>query len=216
MTTIVLADDHTLVRQGLKHLLEAEPGFDVVGEACSGLEAVELADRLRPDVLLVDMMMPGLNGARVARRVQETIPGTRVIVLSMHESEVYVLEALNAGASGYVLKDASVEDLVKAVREVTAGRRYLSARLSERAIDAYLSRSMETQADLYDRLSGREREVLFLLAEGLTNAEIGERLSLSARTVETHRASVMRKLGFQSQTDLIRYALRKGILPMDE
>ncbi len=134
----------------------------------------------------------------------------------MHDNEIYVLEALNSGASGYVLKDESPDELVKAVREVAGGRRYLSAHLSERAIEAYLTRSRASRPELYDVLSEREREVLFLAAEGLTNADIGARLAISGRTVETHRSNLMRKLGLQSQTSLVRYAIKTGILPLDE
>ena len=216
MTTIVLADDHHIVRQGMRALLEAEPDFRLVGEAGDGLETVQLVERLRPDVLVLDLMMPGLNGLEVTRQVGKRSPQTRVVILSMHANEAYVLEALRNGAVGYVLKDASVTELVQAVREVTAGRRYLSPPLSERAIDAYVGRAKEATLDRYETLTDREREVLHLVAEGCTNAAIAARLSISPRTAETHRANMMRKLGLHTQTDLIRYALRRGIIPMED
>ena len=215
-TTIMLADDHKIVRQGLRALLEAEPDFHLVGEAGDGLEAVQLAARLCPDVLVLDLMMPGLGGLEVTLQVGKRSPQTRVIILSMHADEAYVLEALRNGAAGYVLKESSADELVQAVREVVAGRRFLSSPLSERAIDAYVSKAQEVALDRYETLTAREREVLHLAAEGHTNAEIADRLSISSRTAETHRANMMRKLALRSQTDLIRYALRRGIIPMED
>lgn len=215
-TTIMLADDHKIVRQGLRALLEAEPDFHLVGETGDGLEAVQLAERLCPDVLVLDLMMPGLGGLEVTLQVGKRSPQTRVIILSMHADEAYVLEALRNGAAGYVLKESSADELVQAVREVVAGRRFLSSPLSERAIDAYVSKAQEVALDRYETLTAREREVLHLAAEGHTNAEIADRLSISSRTAETHRANMMRKLALRSQTDLIRYALRRGIIPMED
>ncbi len=216
ITTIVLADDHHVVRQGLRALLEAEPDFAVAGEAADGLAVADLVERLRPDVLVLDLMMPGLNGLDVMRQVRQRSPQTRVIILSMHANEAYVLEALRNGVAGYVLKESTASDLAQAVREAAAGRRYLSPPLSERAIEAYVHKADAAPFDLYETLSGRERQVLHLAAEGHNNTEIAARLCISARTVETHRANVMRKLGLHSQTDLIRYALKRGILPMEE
>ena len=216
MTTILLADDHRIVRQGLRALLEAEPDFSLVGETGDGLEAIQLAERLQPDVIVLDLMMPGINGLEATRQISDNCPQTRVVILSMHADEAYVLEALRNGASGYVLKDSSADDLVRAVREVEAGRRYLSPPLSERAIEAYTRKAEETSLDPYEKLTNREREVLHLTAEGHSSTEIAERLSISSRTVETHRANMMRKLDLRSQTDLIRYALKRGIIPMEE
>lgn len=215
-TTIVLADDHQVVRKGIRALLEMEQDFQVVGEAGDGLEAVQLTLRLRPDVLVLDLMMPGLNGIDVARQVTKQVPQTRVVVLSMYASEDYVLEALRNGASGYVLKDASTLELVQAIRDVVTGRRYLSPPLAERAIDAYVRQTQESTLDPYETLTDREREVLHLAAEGLTSTEIAERLSLSPRTVETHRSNMMRKLGLRTQTDLVRYAIRRGIITLED
>ena len=215
MTTIVLADDHHVVRQGLRVLLEGQPDFQLVGEAGDGLEAVQLTERLKPDVLIIDLMMPSLNGLEATRQVSQRSPHTRVVILSMHANEAYVLEALRNGAAGYVLKDSSAADLVHAVREVVAGRRYLSSPLSERAIAAYIQKASDVALDPYEILTNREREVLHLAAEGYTNAEIADQLSISPRTAETHRANLMHKLGLRTHTDLIRYALRRGILPME-
>jgi len=215
MTTIALADDHQVVRNGLRVLLEAEPDFSVVGEAGDGLEAVRLVERLQPDALVLDLMMPGLNGLEVARQVSQRSPQTRVVILSMYDNEAYVLEALRAGAAAYVPKESTSAELVRAIREAVAGRRYLSPPLSERAIEIYIQRAESAALDPYETLTAREREVLHLVAEGHTNAEIAARLFVSPRTVETHRANLMRKLGLHTQTDLIRYALRRGILPME-
>ena len=215
-TAIVLADDHHVVRQGLRGLLEAEPDFSIAGEAADGLQAVDLVDRVKPDVLVIDLMMPGLSGLDVTRQVRQRSPRTHIVILSMHSNEAYVLEALRNGAAAYVLKDSTAADLVHAVREVVAGRRYLSPPLSERAIETYAEKAKSTSLDAYETLTTREREVLHLAAEGYTNTAIGDRLSISPRTVETHRANLMRKLGLDTQTDLIRYALHRGIIPLQD
>lgn len=213
MITVLLADDHPVVRRGLRALLEAEPDFQVVGEAGDGLEAIGVVNSLQPDILVLDLMMGGLNGLEVTRQVRKGSPRTGVVILSMYGTESYVLEALRSGAKGYVLKEATSEELVRAVREVAMGRRYLSSSLSERAIEVYMEKTKSREQDPYDTLSHREREVLHLAAEGCSNAEIASRLNLSRRTVEIHRAHMMHKLGLHTQTDLLRYALRRGILP---
>jgi two-component system, NarL family, response regulator NreC len=210
----VLIDDHQLVREGMKALLEAEPDLRVIGEAADGLEAIRVVERLTPDVLVVDLGIPSLNGLEVTREVTQRWPAIRIVVVSIHTSEAYVLEALRNGATGYVVKEASAADLVLAVREAAAGRRHLSARLSERAIEGYIARAKEATLDLYDTLTTREREVFQLAAEGHTSAEIAGRLRISPRTAEAHRANLMRKLGLRSQTDLVRYAVKRGVLPI--
>jgi two-component system, NarL family, response regulator NreC len=213
--TIFLAEDHKVVRQGLRALLEAEPYLHVVGEAGNGREAIRMVERLRPKVLVVDLMMPELSGLEVTRQLRKRSPKTRVVVLSMHRDESYVVEALKSGAAAYVLKDASSEELVKAVHEAAANRRYLSPPLSDSAVAAYVQRAGVTTDDSYQSLSEREREVLHLASEGHTNTKIGKRLFISPRTVEIHRANMMAKLGLRNHTELIRYALKRGILPED-
>lgn len=214
MTTIVLADDHHVVRQSFRLLLEAEPDLYVIGEAASGLEAIGLVERLRPDLLLIDIMMPELNGIEVARRVKKQLSRTVIVVLTMHENEAYVLEALRAGVTAYVLKKSTAQELVYAIRQALAGYLFLSPPLSEHAIQAYMEKAQGTALDPYETLTAREREVLQLAAEGLNNPEIGARLSISPRTVEMHHGNLMRKLHLRTQTDLIRFALQRGILPL--
>ena len=213
---IVLADDHAVVREGLRVLLESEPDFCVVGEAADGREAVELAGQTKPDVFVLDLRMPGLGGLEVARRIRELSPRTRMVVLSMYAAEAYVHQALKSGAAAYVVKDASATELVHAIRKVVAGQRYLSPPLTEQAIEQYGRRVSEAPLDSYETLTRREREVLHLAAEGLTSAAIGERLGISRRTVEVHRARVMNKMGFRSHTELVRYALTHGISPVTD
>ncbi len=216
MADILLADDHHLVRQGLRALLEGEPHFRLVGEAGDGIEAVRLVERLRPDVLITDVMMPGLSGLEVTRQVTRGATKTRVVILSMHNNDAYIFEAFRNGASAYVLKDSQTSDLIKAVREVAAGRRYLSPPLSERALELYTKKLASVVRDSYETLTTREREVLQMVAEGRTSAEIANRLFISPRTAEGHRANLMRKLALQNHTDLVRFALKRGILPLDE
>ena len=213
--TVLLADDHPIVRQGMRRLLEAEPDLTVVGEAGDGLETVQLVEKLKPNVLVVDMMMPGLNGLEVLRQVKKRSPATFSIVLSMQSADAYVVEALKSGASGYILKDSGPGELVIALRQVIQGQRFLSPKLSERLINAYIQTSDKTVLDPYETLTNREREVLQMVSEGLSTPEIARRLSISPRTAELHRGRMMNKLGLRNQTDLIRYALKRGILPMD-
>jgi two-component system response regulator NreC len=214
--TIVLADNHEVVRLGIRTLLENEPDFQIVGEASDGLKTVDIVKHLNPDVLILDLMMPGINGIEVTQQVKKISPKTHVIILSMYSNEAYVLETLRKGAEGYVLKDSTGNDLVKAVREVTAGRRYLSPPLSERAIDIYIETTKTSTLDPYETLTSREREVLHMVAQGYSNVEVADYLSISPRTVEIHRANMMHKLGLHNQASLIRYALQRGILPLEE
>jgi two-component system response regulator NreC len=216
VATLLLADDHAIVRLGLRRLLEDEPGLEVVGEAGSGLEVLSEVERLHPDVLVLDLMMPGLSGLEVLRQVRKCHPKMRVVILSMHADEGYVFEALRNGAVAYVLKGSDGSEVKEAVRAVIAGHRFLSPPLSERVIQSYVERGDGVVLDAYDALTGREREVLQLAAEGHGNSEIAARLFISRRTVESHRANLFVKLGLHSQTDLVRYALRRGIIKLDE
>lgn len=213
---ILLVDDHAIVRQGLRSLLEAEPNFKVVDEAGNGLEALEKVKKLKPDVAILDLMMPNLNGLEVARQLNKLSLRTKIIILSMYEDEGFVLEALGNGASGYVLKDSDSSDLIHAINEVTSGRRYLSPPLSDRAISAYQQFAKVGTFDKYDILTAREREVFQLTVEGLTHSEIAAKLGISTRTAETHRSNLMNKLEIHSKADLIRYAIKRGIIPMDK
>lgn len=210
--SILIADDHPLVRTGLRSILEIEPDFKVIGEAADGLEAKTLVERLKPDVLILDVMMPRLNGLEAVRQIRQLFLTMKIILLSMHANESYVLEALRNGANGYVLKQSDVTEMTQAVRSVLSGQTYLSPPLSERAIEAYRAKAEATPLDAYETLTTREREVLQLAAEGRTAAEIAQALSISRRTAEVYRGSLMRKLGLHTQTDLVRYAIRRGIL----
>lgn len=210
--TIIIADDHPIVRQGLKSLLEKEPDFHIVGEASDGLETVEVVKRLKPKILILDLMMPGINGMEVTLQVKRYLPQTHVIILSMYSNEAYVLESLRNGAEGYVLKDSQGKELIRAIHEVIAGQRYLSLPLSERAIDTYIKAIKSSKLDPYETLTIREREVLYMVSEGLSSTEVAKRLSISPRTVEVHRSNLMQKLGLKKQADLIRYAIQRGIL----
>lgn len=214
--SILLADDHHVVRQGLRSLLETHGDFHVLGEASDGLDTLQQVERLKPNVLVVDLMMPGIGGLEVTRLVKRDFPQTRVVILSMHANEAYVVEALRSGAAAYVLKGATADELIRAIHEVAAGRRYLSPPLSERAIEIYALKANESASlDLYDTLTTRERQVLHLAAEGRSSPEIAARLSISPRTAETHRANLMRKLGLHSQTELVQYAIHRGLVQMD-
>jgi two-component system, NarL family, response regulator NreC len=215
MITIVLADDHPVVLQGLRTLLEAESDFRVIGEARDGLETVRLVARLQPNVLVLDLSLPGLHGLEVTREVRKRTPQTHVMIFSMHANEAYVRQALKNGASGYVLKNCEAAVLVQAIREVAAGRRYLRPQLAARAIDTYAEYAPDVMPDQYKELTSREREVLQLVAEGHTNVQVAARLFISPRTVETHRANLMHKLDLRTSTSLVRYALRRGILPSE-
>ena len=211
MTTAIIADDHEIVRRGLRDILEGEGTCRVVAEAADGLAAAQLVEKHKPGVLVLDLNLPRLHGLEVLRQVRTSSPHTRVIVLSMHSDEPYVIEALRAGAMAYVLKGSESLEIVKALKEVLVGRRFLSATLSEWAINALVAKPVDA-ADPLNALTQRERMVLQLAAEGSNNNEIAEKLFISPRTAETHRANLMRKLAVQNQTDLVRFAIRKGLI----
>jgi two-component system response regulator NreC len=214
-TQILLADDHQVVIDGLKALLSGEPDMEVIGQATDGLQVLPRVLELKPEVLVLDLMMPGLGGLEVARQMRDRASETKVIVLSMHANDAYVVEALRNGAVGYVLKQADARALVDAIRTVRSGARYLSPPLSEAKLERWQLDAKAAPLDLYDTLSTREREVLQLACEGLTSAEIGARLTIGKRTVETHRANLQRKLGVKTQADLVRFAVKKGIVGVD-
>jgi DNA-binding NarL/FixJ family response regulator len=213
-TTIILADDHPFVRQGLRATLAREPGLQLLAETGDGLDAVRLVEQWQPQVLIVDLMMPGLNGLEVTRQVRQLrhCPPTQVIVLSMQADEQYVIEALHNGARGYVLKDAPAEELIAAIQQVIHGQLYLSQHFADRAFALFQQARTPANSDPFASLSSREREVLQLTAEGLSSTQIAERLFISARTVETHRVNLMRKLGLHNQAEIIRYAVRRGVV----
>lgn len=212
---ILLADDHPIVRQGLRRLLESKAEFLVVAESGDGLEVSSLSERHKPDVIIVDLMMPGLNGLEVTRQICQRADSPRVIVFSMHKDDDYVIQALRNGAAGYVIKDSGPGEVVEAIHKVMQGHRYLSPVIEERIGDQIANQSNEQLKDPYDLLTNRERTVLQLVAEGYTGQEIADLLTISRRTVEQHRASIIRKLGFQNQREIVRYAIRKGILSID-
>jgi two-component system response regulator NreC len=210
--TLVLADDHPIVRHGLRMVLEAEPDFEIVGEVDDGTHVLDTVERLRPNVLILDVMLPGVNGLQIVGQVRAAVPETRTIMLSMYSSEAYILDALRNGAMGYVIKSASADLLIEAIRTVMNGRRYLSPPFSERAIELYVQKIDDAKLDVFNTLTRREEEIFRWMAQGYKNSEIGRRLSISPRTVEVHRARIMQKLDLSSQRDLIRFALDRGIL----
>jgi len=210
---IVLADDHIVMRNGLRLLLERQPDFEVVGEAADGRQTVEICDGLRPDVVVLDIAMPNLNGIEAARQISAKLPHTAIVILSMHSDEGYVLRALKAGARAYLLKDSAETDLINAIRVVTEGKAFFSPAISKMLVDDYVRRLQQRGVeDSYELLTTREREILQLLAEGKSNKEVANVLSLSLYTVETHRGNILQKLNLHSVPELILYAVRKGII----
>jgi two-component system response regulator NreC len=212
--TVALADHYHLVRQGLRCLLELEKDLEVVGEADDGLKVVNLVKRRKPHVLVVTLAMSGLNGFEVTRRVRESSPETGVIVLSAYGHDQSIIEALRSGASGYVATQAKGIELIRAIRNVAAGRRYVSTPLSRHPVETWLQRARAATRDPYETLTSREREVFQLVCEGHINASIANRLSISRRTAESHRANVMRKLQLRNQVELIRFAIARGVFPL--
>lgn len=212
-TRVLIADDHPLIRSGLRSLLARESEFEVVGEAADGYQALELVAQLKPDIVMLDVSMPRLNGIDVARKISETTPSTRVIIVSIHSDESYVLRALRAGAKGYLLKASPEGDILNAVRTVAAGHAYLSPEMSRLLVEEYVREMRERGVeDSYDLLSIREKEILQLLVSGSSNRQIADMIHVSVATVETHRSNVLQKLGVHSLPELILYAVRKGLL----
>jgi DNA-binding NarL/FixJ family response regulator len=210
---VLLAEDHTIVRKGLRSILDAEDSVEVVGEAEDGRAAVEAVEHLRPDVVLMDISMPGLNGLEATRQIKRRAPHIRVLVLTMHTNEKYILQILQAGASGYLVKQAAVEELISAIQAVYRGDAFLSPSISKKVVQRYVQQGQViAEEDSYELLTPREREVLQLIAEGHTNRDISRVLHISIKTVEVHRANLMKKLDLHSAAELTRYAIGKGII----
>jgi len=210
---IVIVEDHTILREGLKSLLRADPDFDIVGEAEDGRDAIRCVQTLSPDLVLMDLSMPRMNGLDALKEIKKQNPETKIIILTVHKTEEYILTALQAGADGYVLKDATHSELVMAIKNVLMGKRYLSPGISEKVIEGYLEgrKTIKTRS-AWDTLTQREREILKLIAEGYKNKEIADYLFISLKTVEKHRANLMRKLDLHNAAALTTYAVEKGLV----
>jgi DNA-binding NarL/FixJ family response regulator len=213
---VVLADHHPIFRQGLRTVLESDPRFQVTGEASDGLEAVALVEKLQPGLLITDIMMPSLSGLELVRQLRQRAPKTRSLFFTTHDEHHFVHEAFRNGATGYLLKGATKEQALEAAHGVASGRRYIHPDLTQSLANAYLDRADQSALpDAYDELTAREREILHLVAEGATNVIIADRLFISARTVEIHRANVMRKLSLKTQSELVRYCIKRSIISLD-
>ena len=212
---ILIADDHNIVRDGLKALVEKEPGLEVVAEATNGLEAIELVEKLAPDIVIMDVAMPDLNGIEATRQLTSKDSTIKIIALSMHSDRRFVIEMLRAGAMGFMLKDSAFEELVEAIKNVHRGRAFLSSSIVDVVVTDYVRNLAGTDSPAYTQLSDRERQVLKLLAEGKTIKEIAYILEVSAKTVETHRLNIRDKLGISSLAELTKFAIREGITTLD-
>ena len=213
MIRIILADDHAAMRHGLRLVLEQQADFDVVGEVSDGREAVALAENLKPDVAVLDITMPNLNGIEAARQITARQPGVSIVVLSMHADESFVLRALKAGSRGYVLKESAEGDLINAIRLVSEGKSFFSPTVSRMLVQDYVRQMQDKDVeDSYELLTSRERELLQLVAEGKSNKDVANMLNLSVYTVETHRSNILSKLNLHSVPELILYAVRKGVI----
>jgi DNA-binding NarL/FixJ family response regulator len=214
-TRVVIADDHRMIREGLRSLIEREADMEVVGEADNGREAVDLAEKLSPDVVVMDVGMPDLNGIEATWQILQRCTGVRVLALSMHSDRRYAAGMFEAGARGYVLKQAAYDELVTAIRTVAEGRAFLSADVASVVVDDYSRRLSDSAASSFSLLTEREREILQLVAEGRANKQIADTLGVSVKTVDSHRQHVMEKLDLHSVADLTRYAMREGLTPED-
>ena len=215
MTTILIVDDHEMVRAGTRMLLESVPYITVVGEASTGEQALELARELKPDIIIMDVTMPGMNGIEATSLIKSELPNTNILALTIHEGHDYFFQMLQAGASGYVPKRAAPEILIRAIQQVSEGQIYLEPKIAKMLITDYVKRVEEgDEADNYDGLSNREQEVLAHIAQDYTNREIAELLSISIKTVDRHRENIMAKLNFHTRTELVKYAIRKGLVKL--
>ncbi len=213
---LMVADDHKIFRQGIKKLLEEEPDLQVAGEAANGREAVKKATELKPDVILMDIAMANLNGLEATKQIKKVLPDVKVIMLTMHKNEEYVLQSFQAGASGFILKEGAVEELVSAIRSIHQDKSFLSPTISKTLIDAYLRKAETGKTETpFDLLTDREREVLQLIAEGYTNREVAKALFISVKTVEAHRAHIMQKLNIHEVAKLVKYAIQKGLVDLN-
>ena len=216
MVRVCLADDHAVVRDGLRMLLDAQPDIEVVGEASNGRDAIRLAKKLRPDMVILDVAMPELNGIEAAEKIHTLDPTIRIIILSMYSTKEHIFRALKAGASGYLLKESAASELLTAIRTVSGGRRYLSRKVSDEVVQGFLYPEVREGIETpLERLSSREREILQLVAEGKSSAEIGQTLFLSPKTVDTYRSRLMQKLGINDIAGLVRFAIQHGIIPAE-
>jgi two-component system response regulator NreC len=211
---VLIAEDHVMVRQGFMVLLNSQPDIEVIGEAADGNEMVEQAENLRPDVVLADISMPNLNGIEATKLIHQRYPDMPVVMITIHTSSSFVIRALRNGARGYVVKNDDFQHVIQAIKAVSLGQRYLSSQVSEQIIDAVIS-GTSLDYNLDERISIREREILQLIAEGNTNSQIAKKLVISARTVETHRTNIMRKLELTSQIDILRYAIQHGMAQLE-
>ncbi len=209
---LLLVEDHQIVRQGVRVMLEAEPDFEIVGEASDGTAALGLIEKLHPDVVVLDLMMPGIGGLEVARSISQRFTGMRVVILSMHSDVAYVSESLRAGVSAYVLKDESSAELIRAIRLGRPERPCISPTISEESLAAYARRLADGNADSLQLLTLREKEIMVLTAQGLSSAEIARQLFISPRTVETHRTNLMKKIGVRNQKEMVRFAVQRGLI----
>lgn len=217
MIRVLLTEDHTIVREGLCSLLENEAGIEVIGEAENGREAIDKVQQLHPDVVLMDISMPDLNGLEATRQIKQQFPEVKVLILTMHADEEYVFQILKTGASGYVVKQTAFEELVQAIKTAYQGHSFLSPLISQTVIEGYIRQAgTTTEENSYDILTNREREVLQLIAEGHSTRDIAERLYISVKTVETHRSHLMEKLDLHSTAELVKYAIRKGVIRSDQ
>jgi len=214
---LMLADDHAVVRSGLRMLLDAQPDMEIVAEAESGAEAVAKVKEFGPDIVLMDVEMPGMNGIEATREIKESVPETAVLALTMYEDDQYFFEMLKAGASGYVPKRAAPDELVNAIRTVSKGEVFLYPTMAARLVNDYVNRDgSDASAEEEESLTPREKEVLIQIAEGLTNPEIAQELTISVKTVDRHRENIMRKLNMHSRIDLVKYAIRKGFIDLED
>jgi two-component system response regulator NreC len=212
---VLIADDHTILRQGIKALLDNQAGIEVIGEAKDGREALTLIEHLLPDVILMDIAMPGLNGLEATRRIKKKFPKIKVLVLTMYTNEEYVFQILKAGANGYLVKETAFQDLISAIQAVYRDEAFMSPSISKKVINRYTQRVRDANETTGDMLTTREREILQLIAEGCSSKKIAEALFISPKTVETHRTHIMDKLNIHNRTDLVKYAIRKGIVDID-